>query len=59
MTPLFGDPIGPWHEWFAWRPVRTYDHRLAWMTTVKRRRIQGHEYLSHGAALDQWWQYAI
>lgn len=55
--PMFGDPIGPWHPWFAWLPVRSYDHRLAWMRFVSRRRIQLHHYLTGGP--DQWWQYSI
>lgn len=54
--PMFGSPIGPWHDWFAWKPVRTYDERLVWFRWVRRRNIQLHSYLpSRGP--DRWWQY--
>jgi len=53
--PYFGDPIGPWHPWFAWRPVRTFDGRWTWLRTVKRRRIQLKPHLDGG--MPQWWQY--
>lgn len=53
--PLFGDPVGPWHDHFAWLPVRTYDNQLSWFRWVRRRRIQLHNYLGHGP--DAWWQY--
>ena len=55
--PMFGDPCGEWHRWFAWRPVRSYDGRLAWLRFVSRRGIQKHQYL-HGGA-DFWFQYSI
>jgi len=54
-SPLFGEPIGPWHKWFAWRPVRTYDGRIVWGRYVLRRRIQKKLHLHRG--LEQWWQY--
>jgi hypothetical protein len=54
--PQFGFPVAPFHRWFAWRPVRTYDGRLTWFRFVWRRLIQKHDYL-HGRAA-QWWQYA-
>lgn len=53
--PLFGSPVGPWHDHFAWWPVRTYDGRLAWLRWVRRRSIQKHYYLFGGS--DRWWQY--
>lgn len=56
--PMFGDPVGPWHKWFAWKPVKTYDQRFVWLRTVERRCIQKHEYLPHGGA-DFWWQYRL
>jgi hypothetical protein len=56
--PLFGNPIGPWHDWYAWRPVQTYDQRWVWLRKVRRRCIQKHEYLTGGGA-DFWWQYDI
>lgn len=51
----FGDAIGPWHDYFAWFPTRTYDGRLAWLTTIRRRRIQKHWYLHGGPSF--WWEY--
>lgn len=36
-SPLFTAPVGPWHDWFAWRPVRTHDQRLVWLRWVRRR----------------------
>lgn len=54
--PIFGDPIGPWHWWFAWKPIRTYDARIAFLRWVRRRCIQKHAYLPGGGP-DQWWQY--
>jgi len=50
--PMFGKPVAPWHWWFAWRPVFTWDNRLVWLVPVKRRRIQKHSYLS---GLDLGW----
>lgn len=38
--PAFGDPVGPWHRWFAWRPVRTVDRGLRWLRPLWRRRYQ-------------------
>lgn len=29
---------GPWHKWFAWRPVQTRNHGWRWLRTVERRR---------------------
>jgi hypothetical protein len=28
---------GPWHWWFAWRPVRLVDGRWVWLRRVMRR----------------------
>lgn len=55
--PAFGDPVGPWRSWFAWKPVRTFDGVWMWLRRVKRRRIQKHDYLPGGP--DFWWQYAM
>ncbi|QIG76661.1 hypothetical protein EVC28_037 [Rhizobium phage RHph_I1_23] len=52
---MFGEPVGPWHDWFAWFPIRTYDQRLVWLRWVRRRSILKHWYL-HGGP-DFWWQY--
>jgi hypothetical protein len=54
---MFGDPVGPWHDWFAWFPIQTYDQRFAWFRWVRRRSIQKHQYLRGGA--DFWWQYHV
>lgn len=54
---MFGDPIGPWHDWFAWFPIRTYDQRFAWFRWVRRQSVQKHQYLTGGA--DFWWRYHI
>lgn len=53
--PTFGDPIGPWHRWFAWFPIKTYDRRRVFLHYVERRCIQRHAYLSGGP--DFWFQY--
>ena len=26
--------IGPWHRWFAWRPVLTEQHGWRWLRVV-------------------------
>ena len=35
----FGGPIGPVHDWFAWRPVRLWWGKWVWLRTVRRARI--------------------
>ena len=55
-SPMFGEPISPWHWWLAWHPVRTWDHRWVWIRRIQRRLIQKHQYLSHGGN-EHWWQY--
>jgi len=55
--PRFGNPVGPWHWWFAWRPIKTYDRRTVWLRWVLRRCIQKHEYLTGGD--DFWWQFTV
>lgn len=32
---------GPWHPWFAWRPVRTHWHGWRWLVTVERQKWIG------------------
>lgn len=32
---------GPWHPWFAWRPVRTDWHGWRWLAPLKRRMWRG------------------
>ena len=53
---MFGEPIAPWHYWFAWHPIRTWDGRWVWLRKVQRRLIQRHQYIDHEGD-DQWWQY--
>ena len=52
---MFTSPVGPWHDHFAWLPVRTYDRRLVWLRWVRRRAMQKHQYLTGGP--DFSWQY--
>lgn len=32
---------GPWHPWFAWRPVRTDWHGWKWLVPLERRMWRG------------------
>ncbi|WKW85529.1 hypothetical protein SEA_REYNAULD_76 [Rhodococcus phage Reynauld] len=32
---------GPWHRWFAWRPVKTDWHGWRWLVTLERRSWRG------------------
>ena len=43
--PEFGSPVGPWFQWFAWRPVRTTDRGWRWGVHCWRRRFQTKNYL--------------
>jgi hypothetical protein len=54
-SPRFGDPIGNWHRWFAWRPIVTFDGRVSWFRWVERRRIQLKESITNFTS--DWWQY--
>lgn len=38
--------IGPWHKWFAWRPVRIHGKRV-WCKTVYRRKINTYVDIEH------------
>ena len=40
-TDMMADAYGPWHRWFAWRPVRTQQHGWRWLCTVERRQLTG------------------
>lgn len=51
----FADPVGPWHDYFAWWPVRTYDQRLVWLRWCRRRCLQKKQFLDGGS--DFSWQY--
>lgn len=55
--PMFGFPIAPWHDWFAWRPVRTWTGQLVWLQTVQRRMCQKSSYLP--GPIDMWFQYQV
>jgi len=58
INPQFGDIIGPWHRWFAWHPVSTYDCRWLWLRFVNRVCVQKHDYLSGGGPYF-WFIYSI
>lgn len=42
--------VGPWQEWFAWRPVKVHGERV-WFKTILRRCIN--TYVDH----DDWERY--
>ena len=48
-------PVEPWHDWFAWYPVLTYDRRLVWFRWCRRRVVRAHIHLD--APFDVWFQY--
>lgn len=52
---MFVAPVGPWHDWFAWRPIRTYDQRLVWFRRCRRRCLQLHQHLDGAPQFS--WQY--
>ena len=42
---MIGPPVyGPWHPWFAWRPVRTDWYGWRWLRIVERRGWRGAGY---------------
>lgn len=55
----YGFPTAMWHRWFAWRPIRTWDHRLVWLRFVYRRPIQKHDWLDFYGIDMWWWQHAL
>lgn len=55
VRPMFGTAIGPWHEWFAWRPVETHDFGWVWMRWVWRQRYMKNSHLD-GPDF-RWWFY--
>ena len=55
MTRLFYGPVGPWHRWFAWRPVNTITHGWVWLRTIERQRVQTK--LNLPGPIDQRWDY--
>lgn len=52
---VFGFATGPWHEWFAWYPVETYDMGWTWLRFIWRQRQQKHVYLD--GPNFRWWLY--
>lgn len=44
---------GPWHRWYAWRPVQTEQHGWRWLRTVQRARYYFPDWL-HGAPGPIW-----
>ena len=52
---MFCDAIGPWHPWFAWRPVNTITHGWVWLKTIERQRVQT-KWLLPGP-INQFWDY--
>ena len=34
------DPVSPWHWYFAWKPIETWDQRQVWLKWVHRRLIK-------------------
>lgn len=54
-TFMFGDSVGPWHIWFAWRPVKTIDGRWTWLRTIERQRYALKPHLP--GPMTEWWGY--
>lgn len=46
---------GPWHRWFAWRPVKTEQHGWRWLRTVER--ALSYPPIGVPFAPDPWWTY--
>jgi len=55
--PLLGNPVGPWHRWFAWRPVQTVDRGWRWLVPVWRRRYQSK--FSLPGPIDTWFGFQV
>lgn len=49
--------LKPWHEWFAWHPVRLESGERVWLQTVERRSVwfvySFNEYRHHKKAATQ------
>jgi hypothetical protein len=50
---MFMEAVAPWHYWFAWFPVKTWDGRLAWLSFVKRQRYHTNPWLD-GCYFQKW-----
>ena len=57
VAPEFGVAIGPWHEWFAWRPVETHDYGWTWMRWGWRQRYMKKPHLDRPDM--RWWFYRL
>lgn len=55
--PVFGDPVGPWFRWFAWRPVNTTDRGWRWLRPVYARRYQSKMHLP--GPVVHWFNYSV
>ena len=55
---MFANPLTGWTAWFAWFPVRTWDHRWRWLCMVERRLLQLKPYLDGGPP-GPWWQHRV
>ena len=53
----FCGPVAEPHDWFAWKPVKTWDGRWVWLRKVRRVLVQAHEYLPGPSR--PFWSYAI
>lgn len=50
---MYGPPThGPWHDWFAWRPINSYWYGWRWLCWVERRR-----WIGNGPNTGQGWDY--
>lgn len=52
---MFCTAVGPWHRWFAWRPVNTVTHGWRWLRYVERQRVQSK--VSLPGPLVSFWDY--
>lgn len=43
--------VMPWHNWFAWRPVRTVGGERVWFKKIYRRQIVSY------VDMDDWFHY--
>jgi hypothetical protein len=55
---MFAQPVSGWWRWFAWYPVRTWDHRWRWLCWVKRRLMQKKPWLDGPLSRD-WFQHRV
>lgn len=53
LQPMFGFPISPWDQRFAWLPTPTVDRGWIWLARYWRRRI---ELYNHLPGNGRWWQ---